>query len=158
MSVELIIGIVNSFAVLVTLTVLIWQTAIQTRQTRELRRSIELSSVDNMTDKLFRIYELMVQQPSLAEAVGTRKYTSQKAFITLVGDLYEMAFKQYKRGQLDKRDWSSWLSAMNDSFNNNLFYEHFLEMKDTYNPDFVNEITNKILINIEIKEQRNEKT
>lgn len=144
LSVELILAVANSLVMIITLTILIWQTRELTRQTEELIRGLELSSVEDITDKLYRVYEIMINNPNLAKAVGSKEFTSEKAFVYLVLDLYEMAYKQYKRGVLDNDDWQGWLAAIEDSFESQIFQKHWFDAREVGSPEFVQYMEERI--------------
>lgn len=144
LSVELTLGLVNSLAIIITLAILIWQTRELTKQTKELRRSLELNAIQDMTEKLYRVYEIMIDKPHLAKAVGSKVFTTEKAFTYLVLDLYEMAYKQYKKGILDIDDWNAWLRAIDDSFKSEIFEEHWVDAKKVLSQKFVQYIEKRI--------------
>lgn len=130
---------IQTIVLTITLIILILQAKQLIRQTDSLIKNLEINSIEMATDKMYKIYEILIDKPKLSSVMG-RNFTSETAYVALLIDLYAMIYEQYRRGLINEIDWNGWQNAMRTNFKSEIFKNEWDIVKSTLPAYFVDEM------------------
>ena len=130
------INIIQTSAILITLIILIWQTRQFSIQTKHLVSNLQINSIEMATNKLYRIFEIIIDKPQLSTVTG-RKLSSEQALACQLMDLYSMMYEHFRKGLVNQEDWNGWKESIKNNFKSKVFKNEWNNYKATLPSYFV---------------------
>lgn len=132
------IGIIGSLVV---------ATYFSRREINHLSREFQTQVISDLTDKMHRIGEIIIEHPELSKLVN-QVDPPEQVFAIYILSVYSQAFNMYKRNLLNDTIWSGWTQMMRDSFRDGIIgtYWKKINADNRFNSDFRYFINNTIIV------------
>ena len=119
------------------------------KQMQKLSIDIESKILNDIEDKLYRIAEMTVSEPELAEIMDrdAKKRGSKVAFAMTTLNIWSFAFHMHQRKVLRDNEWNGLLRAMKAAFRGGTIgdYWKIVEPEKWFDPEFEDFINNEII-------------
>lgn len=116
------------------------------REINHLYREFQTQVISELTDKMHRIGEIIIEHPELSKLVN-QVDPPEQVFAIYILSVYSQAFNMYKRDLLNDAIWSGWTQMMRDSFRDGTIgtYWKKINADNRFSSDFREFINNTII-------------
>lgn len=116
------------------------------REIRHMSREFRTQVVSELTEKMHRIGEIIIEHPELSKIVN-KIAPPEQVFAIYVLSVYNQAYNMHIRKILGDAIWSGWMQIMRNSFRDGTIGEYWKRFStdNRFSPDFRDFINNMII-------------
>lgn len=131
------VGIVGSFVMAIYYS---------RREISHLHREFQTQVISELTEKLHRVGEIILEHPSLAKLINQND-PPEHVFAIYILSVYNQAFNMHKRKLVSDEIWLGWTQMMKSSFREGIIGDYWkkLSAESRFSSDFRHFINNTII-------------
>lgn len=116
------------------------------REIQHLSREFQAQVLNNITEKMYRISDIIIEHPDLSKLIN-KTDPPEQVFAIYILSVYNQAFNMHRRKLLNDAIWSGWTQMMRSSFQDGTLVEYWEKIKtnNRFSSDFRHFINNTIL-------------
>ncbi|HJU13704.1 MAG TPA: hypothetical protein VJ792_04540 [Candidatus Nitrosotalea sp.] len=117
-----------------------------TREINHSSREFRTQVISELTEKMHRIGEIIIEHPELSKIVN-QVDPPEQVFAIYILSVYSQAYNMYRRKILNEGIWSGWMQIMRNSFRDGTIGEYWkkFNVDSRFSPDFREFINNTII-------------
>ncbi len=115
-------------------------------ETNHFYREFRTHVISELTEKMHRIGEIIIEHPELAKIVN-QVDPPEQVFAIYILSVYNQAFNMYRRDLLNEAIWSGWTQMMRSSFRDGTIGDYWKKFNadSRFSPGF-REFVNSVII------------
>ena len=116
------------------------------REIQHLSREFQAQVLNNITEKMYRISDIIIEHPDLSKLIN-KTDPPEQVFAIYILSVYNQAFNMHRRKLLNDAIWAGWMQIMRSSFRDGTIVEYWEKIKanNRFSSDFRHFINNTIL-------------
>lgn len=116
------------------------------REIQHLSREFQAQVLNNITEKMYRISDIIIEHPDLSKLIN-KTDPPEQVFAIYILSVYNQAFNMHRRKLLNDAIWAGWTQMMRSSFQDGTLIEYWEKIKtnNRFSSDFRHFINNTVL-------------